>query len=74
LENPAIPPSLWNLFRENNLSGKSRNRAGGIILSAKGSAMLASQRLDALSHRQSNRPLQMRAKKNPSPMKEMGLL
>jgi len=30
LEKPAISPSLWNLFRENNLSGISRNRAGGI--------------------------------------------
>ena len=30
LENPAIPPSLWNLFGGNNLSGISRNRAGGI--------------------------------------------
>jgi len=29
LENPATPPFLWNLFRENNLSGISRNRAGG---------------------------------------------
>jgi hypothetical protein len=29
LDNPATPPSLWNLFRENNLSGRSRNRAGG---------------------------------------------
>jgi hypothetical protein len=45
-----------------------------MILSAKGSAMMASQRLNALSRRQSNRPLQIRTKKNPSPMKEMGLL
>jgi len=30
LGNPAIPPFLWNHFRENNLSGRSRNRAGGI--------------------------------------------
>jgi hypothetical protein len=30
LPNPAAPPSLWNLFRGNNLSGKPRNRAGGI--------------------------------------------
>jgi hypothetical protein len=35
LGNPATSPSLWNLFRENNLSGKSRNRAGGMILGNK---------------------------------------
>jgi hypothetical protein len=42
---PSNPPFHWNLFKENKLSGRSRNRAGGI-----------------------------RQKKNPSPMKEMGLL
>jgi hypothetical protein len=31
LDNPATPPSLWNLFREKSLSGISRNRAGGVI-------------------------------------------
>jgi hypothetical protein len=35
LGNPAIPPSLWNLFRVNDLSGKPRNRAGGMILGNK---------------------------------------
>jgi hypothetical protein len=35
LENPATPPSLWNLFRENSLSGISRNRAGKMILGNK---------------------------------------
>jgi hypothetical protein len=35
LGNPVAPPTLWNLFRENRLSGRSRNRAGGIILSNK---------------------------------------
>jgi hypothetical protein len=35
LENPITPPSLWNLFRENNLSGNSRTRAGGMILGNK---------------------------------------
>jgi hypothetical protein len=35
LGNPATPSSLWNLFRENNLSGRSRNRAGGMIVENK---------------------------------------
>jgi hypothetical protein len=32
LPKAVTPPSLWNLLRENNLSGISRNRAGGMIL------------------------------------------
>jgi len=35
LGNPAIPPSLWNLFRENNLSKKTETRAGGMIMGNK---------------------------------------
>jgi len=65
LGNPSTPPSLWNLFRENNLSGISRNRAGGIILPLEGSAVWASLERFALKRRQSNPPLQMGGKRKP---------
>jgi hypothetical protein len=49
LSNPPTPPSRWNLFREKESLKKPRLGLAGMILSEKGSAMWASQRLDALS-------------------------